>query len=417
MGNTSADRRPRPSSLPHLWQCARFVSRPDNREKKDSIDEAADEGTMLHAKMEALADVPLAGWDAAIEKDPDLSPHQVTLVKEAADQVRDLFAMGLKPVTKKSLGLTEALGADGFRHTLPQAASDCDMRVFAEVGVDPVVCKPGTADLAAVFGNRAVLVDYKTVYVVRDHDLQMKAYVVGLFEALPAVNFVEVRIVTPRLRDAHEPVTYIRARDFEDLRSELSELVERALDEFTPGCPGEACAFCKGNGRCPYQWSSLRDVPVEEAALSVPDAWKPLLAVATPDLRGRRRRLVKWLEAFVDAAKEDDKAWARDNPDAALPGFVKSVSIGRPSLDRDRLPEVNRALMSAFGIGEKAYIEYVIPDKERLAEYVGLMHGVSAEQAKRDIATALAPYVKRGEDIVSFRAVKPKKPTVERVTG
>ena len=66
------DPRPRPSSLPHLAVCPRWVSRPDDPNRNDGLDSAARDGTLIHEKMEALADVALEKWEETIWNDPDL---------------------------------------------------------------------------------------------------------------------------------------------------------------------------------------------------------------------------------------------------------------------------------------------------------------------------------------------------------
>lgn len=423
--------KPRPSSLPNLEACPRWVSRP-RTEKISSMDEAADEGTLVHAKMEALAEVPVDKWEDTIWNDPDLGPALAPVVAEAASQVRDLFSMCLPVVTKRTLNLQP-----DDHYELGQGMSDADVAswscllddnrrravgaswdilgeledgIYCEVGVDPEVTRPGTADIVVVTGNRAVLVDYKTVRVIREHLSQMLAYVIGVFNAAPRVDYVEVRIVAPRLgANTHEAVTFSRADDLPRIKAELEGIVARAADEFTPGCPGEQCVTCKGNGRCSFQCASLKDVPVEVSALVQPNAWLPMLNAVSPDMRGQRRKLVKWLGDFCDAVKDQDKEWALANPDTELPGFTKSIQAGRASLDKTRLAEVSQSLMLRFGLTAEVLSAFSVPDKEQLAEYVALGQGMTQADAELAIKQCMNPFMKRGNDIVAFRAVKPKK--------
>jgi len=399
--------KPRPSALPHIEACPRWVPRPNKpNEVKDAIDEAADEGTLVHAKMEHLAMLPPATWEAEIDADTELSPDLRQVVKDCAQQVSDLFIFGLFVVNKEML----LLGPDG--HYELDAVVNTEINegfsdgIYCEVGVDPGVTERGTADLVLVQGNRAVLVDYKTNRVLRAHDRQQQAYVLGVFAALPQVTSVESRIISPRLgADAHPSVMYYRD-GIPALEAELGAIVARAADAFEPGCPGAPCAFCAGNGRCPWQAASLRDIPVDAAALVAPDAWKAVLAPETPEIRGQRRALAKWLDGFVEAVKEDDKAWALANPDAVLPGWTKTVSLGRASLDDTRLKEVNEALSLTFGLPYDTLVSFLKPDKAKLAEFLALMRGISDEEAKREVSKTLAPFEKRGAPIIAFRAEK-----------
>lgn len=404
--------KPRPSALPHLEACPRWSPRPDKPDaEKNAMDDAADEGTLVHATMEHLVASPMGEWDAAIDADAELSPDLRQVVKDCAQQVSDLFIFGLPVVTKKSMGLAadahyELIGCYGgvfnetFNRSVPIDA------IYCEVGVDPDITAPGTADLVFVQGNRAVLVDYKTNRVLRAHDRQQQAYILGVFAALPQVDSVESRLVCPRLGiDAHPPTMYLRS-DIPRLEAELNGIVALASDPFEPGCPGSQCAFCAGNGRCPWQAASLRDIPADVFAMVAPAAWQAVLSPGTPEIRGQRRALVKWLDGFIEAVKDDDKAWALANPDTDLPGWTKSVGLGRASLDDTRLKEANESLSLTFGLPYDTLVSFLKPDKVKLAEFLALVRGMSDDEAKKEVSKALAPFEKRGAPIISFRAEK-----------
>lgn len=406
--------KPRPSSLPNLEMCPRWVNRPKTA-VRNSMDEAADEGTLLHAKCEEISQGPVEGWYDAVQKDPDLAPAQFSVVTEALEQVKDLFQLGLPLFSKRTLrlaadahyeldchlGMVRDEPSIVFRGQHPDPIPD---GVFLEVGVNPGVTLPGTADLVVKYGNRAWVCDYKFVRVEREHTAQMTAYVVGVFRALREVEFVELRIVAPRLWGAHAPEVFSREKDLARMTAELEAIVARADDPFTPGCPGEPCATCFGNGRCPYQAASLKDIPVDETGLVMPEAWLPVITAATPECRGQRRRLVQWLDKFTEAVKEADKEWALANPDLSLPGFTKSIALGRLSVDKDRLAEANMAFAATYNMTPETMVSFMTIDRDRAAEIVALKSAMSEKDAKSDINKVLAPYMKRGADIVSFRA-------------
>lgn len=352
--------------------------------------------------MEEVARVPVDQWDDYIASMRDIEPHQIHLVKECAEQVRDLFQMGL-PTHGKRDPQEHYQISDRIPDTRNVSG------IFAEVSVDPGFCQPGTADLVVVFGNKAVLVDYKNTYVVRDHQGQALAYVIGLLRALPQVQFVEVRIVTPRLGEVHAPETYEREVVLSAVLKELEAIVAESLDPFTPGRPCASCAMCAGNGRCPWQMASLRDVPVELSSLMLPNVWQAMMTAATPELRSQRLMLAKWLEAYTDAVKEDNKKWAIENPDVVLPGFTKTVGLGRATLDKDRLAEANQAIMETFGLKAEDLLGFCVPDKARIAEYLSMISGTTQKESEVDVGRALAPFTTRGADIISFRAEKKAK--------
>lgn len=399
--------KPRPSALPHLEACPRWSPRPDKPDElKDGLDEAADEGTLVHAKMEHLATLPPDEWDVAIDADADLSADLRQVVKDCAAQVSDLFIFGLPVVNKKTLWLNPDEHYELYEMVNAEINKGFEDGIYCEVGVDPGVTAPGTADLVLVQGNRAVLVDYKTNRVLRAHDRQQQAYVLGVFAALPQVDSVESRLVCPRLGiDAHPPTMYAR-NGIPALEAELEGIVALAADPFEPGCPGAQCAFCAGNGRCPWQAASLRDIPADVTALVAPAAWQAILKPETPEIRGQRRALVKWLDGFIEAVKEDDKAWALENPNVPLPGWTKSVGLGRASLDDTKLKGANESLSLTFGLPYDTLVSFLKPDKAKLAEFLALVRGMSDEEAKKEVSKALAPFEKRGAPIISFRAEK-----------
>lgn len=392
---STTNTRARPSSLPHLEACPRWVGRPKT-ETKDELDEAADEGTLLHEKLENLASLPVDAWPETIENDPELGPAMKPLVAESADQVRDLFMFGLPVATKKSLGLSH-----DFHYELRDALDG----VYCECGLDAGVVAPGTADLLMIQGNRAVLVDYKSNRVARDHDRQVEAYVLGVFNASPKTQYVEARIVAPRLGGVHPARNFTRD-DVPRLRQVLLAIVERAADPFTPGCPGTQCVFCAGNARCPYQAASLKDVPVATDALVSPGMWGSLMGATTPELRSERRMLVKWLETFVDAVKEDDKQWALDNPEATLPGITKSIQQGRASLDKTRLAEVNEAIRLTFGWDYATLEAFLSPNRDKIVEFAALQTGKTQDEVKKLLAKTLVPFEVRGAPVITFRMEK-----------
>ena len=393
--------KPRPSSLPMMEACPRWVSRPKT-EEKDSLDEAADEGTLIHEKLDSLADVPVTDWHEAIENDPSLPPTVKWAVTEAATEVAPFFGMGLKVFTKKSL--------DVLKYELANVVNpNSGDGIYCEAGVYPEVCQPGTLDLVVVEGNLARLRDYKSNRVVRSHDAQQLAYVLGVFNALPQVQFVESGIVAPRLKGVHANIMYSRA-ELDLYRASIGTIVTKSEDPFEPGAPGDQCVFCAGNGRCPYQAASLKDIIEPEGALIPVGAWRSLMDPnITLEQRGWRRGIAKQMELYSEAIKEDDKEWAEKNPGVMPTGWTVSIASGRLSLDKDRLAEVNEKIRLTFGLQFETMEAFMVPEKKRIAAYVSMAKGISEEDALKEIDKAMALYMKRGADTIRFVQEKVKK--------
>ena len=394
--------KPRPSTMSLLDQCPRFVSKPRDTEVKSAMDIAADEGTLLHACMETMTgNYPVERWDDYFESVAEINVMQLPLLRESADQVRDLFSCGLTITSTDVLGLKP----DDHYMLKPDARDG----VYLEVSVDPEITRPGTADIVMINGTSGVLVDYKFTRVEREHDAQMKSYVVGVFRTIERLQALEVRIVAPRLGMTHTPVMYY-SRDIPEIERELKEIVAKSEDPFEPGTPGDPCAFCIGNGRCVWQLSSLRNVPQEATGSDIllSDMWKSVLSAATPEARSTRRKLRAWLSKWSDAVKEEDIEWAKANPGVDLPGFTKYVVSGRLSMDDDRTVEAVYQLMEQFGIAPGDIYALCKVDIGKTVEHVALHQGVSGAEANTLVRSALAPFMKRGADSIAFRQVKSK---------
>jgi len=414
--------KPRPSSMPMLQACARWVNRPKAEDdKKDDLDIAADEGTLIHATLEALAERPVVNWDDAIDNDFQLPDDLKSVVRDASLQVRDIFSQGLPVVTKRILGLDseahyeidDILWEDGKPVYAPPAGRPSCRRImdaiYCEVGLDSGVCLPGTADLVGILGTHAWLVDYKSNRVVRSHDAQQEAYIVALFKTLPELQSAEQRIVAPRLGNAHAPAMFSRDM-IGSVSAGLQHIVDRADDPFNPGEPGEQCAFCAGNGRCPYQAASLKDIIEPEGALIPAGAWRALMDPnITPEQRGWRRGIAKQMDMYSDAIKDDDKAWAEQNPGVMPTGWTVSLARGRLSVDKERLAELNEKIRLTFGLTYEIMESFSVPDRKRIAEYVSMARGMSADDVSKDMDKAIAGFMKRGADTVRFTQEKIKK--------
>lgn len=412
--------------MPLLQACPRWVNRPKPDEgEEDSLDIAANEGTLVHSKMERLAATPVSTWEAGTASDTGLPDELKHVVREACVQVADIFSLGLPVVTKALLCLRpddhyeieDVLWENGKPVYSPPAGRP-PMRtirdaVYCEVGLDSGVCLPGTADLVALLGDHAWLVDYKSSRVVRSHDAQQMAYALALFKTVPKLTTLEQRIVAPRLGDAYRPAQYERKRLY-DIEDALQDIVDRADDLFTPGSPGEQCAFCAGNGRCPWQAASLKEIIEPEGQLIPAGAWRALMDPdITPEQRGWRRGIAKEMERMSEAIKADDKEWSTKNPGVNPHGWVVSLAKGRLTIDSERLAEINEKLRLTFGLTFEKMEAFMKPDMKKLAEYVGMLRGMSTETALIEMQQAIAPYMKRGADSVRMTQVKEKKQLVQ----
>lgn len=426
--------KPRPSALPNLAECPRWVGRPNAGagEQKDAIEEAADQGTRMHEFMERVVACPVETWNDVAAGELGYDPELHALACECMDQVRDLFTMGMPVTSKATLGLkpdAHYTFADklwksnvdpffqqpcfGIGEDPPDPGKVKD-GIYLEIGLDPGVCKPGTADLVAVTGKTAVLVDYKSNRVVRSHHAQQLAYVVGLFRALPNVDTVEQRIVAPRLKDVHAPEVFRRA-DVPKYEAELQAIVDKATDAFEPGVPGSVCSMCAGNGRCPWQALSVslvepgKETPNEMMSnLGALPAVPPMRVILDPrgaEERGARRDLVDWLAAMCEAVKKDDAQWVQ-LANGEIAGRKATVCAGRYKFDETKRIAAIDKIRSTFGWDSDTMYQFLSVDVPSFVETLRMKEGLSKTLAAETAEKMLAEFRVRGASYVVLRKAK-----------
>jgi hypothetical protein len=121
----------------------------------------------------------------------------------------------------------------------------------------------GTCDRLILFGNRAVMADYKTGISIIDppeKNWQAKAYTIGAFQKFPQLEEITFVFYVPQ-HYASLHYTFSRAKDLQPMIDELSEIIkkgEQTRPKWETGTPslGECtptvnCRFCRHEDHCP----------------------------------------------------------------------------------------------------------------------------------------------------------------------
>ncbi len=379
-----------PSKLKILDRCPRWQQ--DETRRDEGMAEAAEEGTRLHALCEDMVNQFTADrWD---EEAPALCGSDAPLVLDALEPVRDdILANGLR------------------KHDPATCGTSMKGRYVSEaVLVSPLMGRMKLDWFAvSLDGFTAWVVDFKFVRAEPDVRQQLEGYALTVMEQHPDVRNVILRAPAPKVFAENYLSTVSRA-DMPRIRAEVERIAAKATDAFAPGVPCEFCCTCSGNGRCPWQAAALRDIVTDPSMdlLTKTD----LLDPATPEIRGRRKRLVKWLGSLVDAMKDQDKQWALANPDAVLPGWTIKMCAGRKSLDKMRWLEAQKLIESLLGIRGNELLECCEPDLGKVAELLELREGITDKQAKAKVAKALDGLMVRGAPYPTFtEAVQNKQLT------
>ena len=405
-----------PSALPATAVCPRF--RPNGEDN-----DAAAEGTMLHACLEELVLQPSATWENWI-RTREISSEHMSLLEEAVRQLRGIVTgCELKAVPDMRLRLR---GGKPRRSPLKPG-------IYPEVEIDRGGGRHGYIDVLIVMPDgRIVILDWKFERGEKDHWLQLAAYACDVNRLCPAHDFFECRIVAPRLRDAEPEVHMFDRAELEAARRTIAAIEERAdrsaNDPSIPGCPNDACGFCHWSGSCPYQSDATVTVADRADITSViakgtPFAGMPLTlrtlsSPADSAERGFRRMFMKCVSAAVDAWKKDDTAWLdaqrRTGGRPEIPGWNVRWQNGKSTLDSDRMEEVRSALMSKLGMTETDVMNVSKVDRKLLVEFMAVHGGLGAEEADLAVEKVLDPYMKTGAAYPVWTQAKGARVTVKR---
>ena len=339
--------------------------------------EAAEEGIRLHELCEKIIR----------EYPPEAWVEQALLTANTSDA--DLVAGALSPIASL-LDLSQQEGVD--REYYPE------IRLTSELNGRQII------DLLVLDGPVAIVVDFKFTRLEPDPRLQLMAYTNAVFENYPKVAVVMTTAITPRLQGEEPYQETFNRRDVPQIQQVISGIIDKALDPFYPGSPGQHCSTCAGNGRCPWQAASLAQVPKELGLPIV--SQQQLLEPATPEERGTRRDMIQWLDRFVTQIKEQDKAFMAAFPDADFDGWKISMVRGRRYIPK------NSRMMAANITDDTLGLSYLelqnvsdinVPD---LIEAVAEREGITKKDATAKVHQAFDSIYERGASYPIFRKTK-----------
>tara|TARA_R100000808_G_scaffold24260_1_gene55422 strand:+ start:5502 stop:6557 length:1056 start_codon:yes stop_codon:yes gene_type:complete len=243
-----------PSSLNYRKQCRAY-------EPTHTDNAAATEGTLLHAAIENEF------FDA-------LDAEQMELVNKCLGF--------LKPMKK---------GADEIHN---------ELRVNIEMGPHTTF---GTADVVIIKGNLCYLVDFKfgrNSVPDASQNLQAAAYALGVFDAFPAIDEIQVWFLLPR-RDETSHCTLHR-KDLVKVRKTLETLYDEVTQASPPRTPSSACQYCNLAGECSELTGSALSLKSGLEPITIPDDKMP--SEMTPEVLDTiALPLARVMGAWCDAVK------------------------------------------------------------------------------------------------------------------
>lgn len=357
-----------PSRLDRVAACPRFVF--DDRETKamDSVQESLDAGIQFHSIMEDIG------------KDPDNATARIAAIPDFTTRRDAEWAWGQ---------VRGILDAGGQIIGVEFEAFETD------------VCRRGFIDLLIEVPDGYVVVDWKLVRQIGEHDLQLKAYAIGRFEASRMAKHVRVMAISPAIQHVSD-VTYTRDQ-LPAMKADIIALMDKVENPFTPPAPGPVCTSCKWSGRCPAQCKEL--VPVSQE-VSLPVAYADLLNPSTPNGRARRRYFLDWLVKAVENVKEDDLNWIKAGNEPP-PGYKLVSMPGRTTMPSESTPQAIDTLVSA-GYSLDTIHGACSLSLSKLSAALAPVLGEDEKELKKRLEATLASFTVTGQPSESLRRVSKK---------
>lgn len=406
-----------PSALAATEYCPRF--RPDGEDSQAGID-----GTMFHEAMEKMiTEAPRSQWSNWVALHPELGPQILGLVEQATETLLTIVIEDLQVYPNFRLRM---------RSGKPRK-SPLKPGLYPELELERGQGRHGYIDLMVVTPEGLVyIIDWKSNRVGKDFSWQLGAYAVDVNDLCTAHDSFVCMIVAPRLDEDEQLRMEISSNELTMLRERIARIEKRAddsaNDDSIPGCPGDQCEHCHWKGRCKYQAASalaiseavptdFKTITEKTRKVSVVPSLASLVGPgglyegevvdsttfsnpSTPKQRGLRRACLKFLEVLVNAAKEDDKKWAKQYTNEQLatiiPGFSVSRRNGRGSFDSSKVAEVREKVMSEFGLSIEDVFEVSVVDKELLKSSLVIAHGFTKKHADEEVKKIFEPFTTPG---------------------
>lgn len=417
-----------PSALAATEHCPRF--RPDGEESQAAID-----GTMFHDAMEKMiTESPRSQWSNWVAVHPELGPQVLGLVEQATATLLTVVLEDLPVFPNFRLRM---------RGGKPRK-SPLKPGLYPELELERGQGRHGYIDLMVVTPEGLVyIIDWKSNRVGKDFSWQLGAYAVDVNNLCTAHDTFVCMIVAPRLDEEEQLKMNVGPTELNVLRERISRIEKRAddsaNDDSIPGCPGDQCEHCHWKCRCKYQAAStlavaeavptdFREVSEKTGKVSITPSLASLVGPgglyegevvdsttfsnpSTPKQRGLRRACLKFLEVLVEAAKEDDKNWAKQFTNEQLatiiPGFSVSRRNGRGSFDSSKVAEVREKVMSEFGLSIEDVFEVSVVDKKLLEDSLSFAHGFTKKKAGEEVKKLFEPFTTPGAPVL-YWTMKPQ---------
>jgi hypothetical protein len=336
--NSDRDPTLAPSRLKAMDICSGYVS--------GESGEAADEGSMLHAVVEAL----IQGKHVPAEYDPEVKEHR-EMVEYAMEVYRTLL-------TEACIGI------------------NANAYVLVEHQIQIAYCnRPSRLDLVFKIpsARKAIVCDWKfgrNIVDGPDKNMQMRAYGVGLWMEDPTLESIDLILCYPRYKKMDRATFTIT--DFKAALLDLARIAARSECWQEHLNPGEGCNWCGRKLSCPAVASNVASVfaAMGHDPASIDPASVDL---KNPARLGHMREAATVVQTWADDVLEFTKNVAI-NQGIDIPGYKICSKQGTQSLtDIHRALLALQKMMEAQGLGDLdlgLVLAHLKPSPSALTKYL-----------------------------------------------
>lgn len=246
----------------------------------------------------------------------------------------------------------------------------------------------GKPDLFALYGTRALVVDYKTGRNAVEHameNLQLRT-LVAILDGNFHITEATVAIVQPWAPNPENRITKCTygLQDILQAKWELRDILRLANEPTAARIAGTHCTYCKAKAVCPEARDMALEAPVQTApGLITPEA---LAAALTNDTLGKFLDRAVVAEKIIAACKDEAKRRLEEGTNT-IPGWKIKPGTERETVT-DPQTVFERFELTFGGTGEQ-FLRAVTVQKTKLKDILKTVTGAKGKSLEAHMETLL----------------------------
>lgn len=269
----------------------------------------------------------------------------------------------------------------------------------------------GFVDRLMIRGNKAHLIDYKFGFNPVDdaeHNAQMWAYTLGVFDKYDYVDEVTVHVLQPRL-DLIFTHKFSRKTDYGRMEKRIKGIIEKCKNHTEADyTPGDQCIYCNKLAECPaVHGATMQIVKAYDMAhdAQLPELFHPS-QLATPERRAQAHRIAMVMEAWCSSVRKHNLEFAKSGGE--IPGYgLKEVQGRREIKDPQKAWELVKDKLTAEEFSSACEVKFTDLADLVAAKAPRGQKTVAKEQLEDALTEAEA--MTRGEPSYQLRKIKDTK--------